>query len=351
MSITIVSSFVKTSLQPPSPEGSATDPLAVGAALPGLDFASVLLGLPTVTAPPPAGDETASGAETALGELSAPLAVPQFPIALTLAQPDPAASITATAASKQFDISLPTAALLAPQPPASTNATLATAAPALTNASSDERWSAAASTADGKAAKFAVTIADIAAQTTWRSEAKGLDPRLSPASGLATMAPGNPFPATLAGVSQETSASLPTALRDPSWASELGQKLLWFVGNDKQLAQLTLNPPQLGSLEITLKLDKDGANAHFVSANAEVRGAIETALPRLREMFATAGIDLGQVSVGSESFRQHADGRQEGSGAPRQMGDKAILGVASTSGLVDQASAMSYGSALIDTFA
>ncbi|WP_434735495.1 flagellar hook-length control protein FliK [Candidatus Accumulibacter necessarius] len=38
--------------------------------------------------------------------------------------------------------------------------------------------------------------------------------------------------------------------------------------------QLTLHPPQLGSIEITLNLDQDGANAHFVSPNAEVRGTL-----------------------------------------------------------------------------
>jgi len=145
--------------------------------------------------------------------------------------------------------------------------------------------------------------------------------------------------------------ALEKPLHDRSWATDLGQKLLWFVSNDKQGAQLTLNPPQLGSIEITIHMDKNGANAHFASPNPDVRGAIETAVPRLREMFAGAGIDLGQVSVGGESFRQHSDGQQDTSQRPRILADKAILGGGSAGGIPGAAAITRHGSSLVDTFA
>lgn len=359
MSITVVSSFAKPMLLPPSPGDGTADSRAVDATTGAdLDFASVLLGLPPATAAPPVGDQAYADAEagSTLGEADPPLAAAQFLAALGPTQPVPATAIALAEGSAQASISLPasSAALRASQPSGQTQAGSTTEPAELAARSSrDERWPSAltAQTADGKAAKFAVAVADVAVQTAGRSDAKTPRQPLSPASSLATLAAGNQFPAAQAAHALETSLNLQTALRDPSWASELGQKLLWFVGHDKQLAQLTLNPPQLGSLEITLKLDKDGANAHFVSANADVRGAIETALPRLREMFATAGIELGQVSVGSESFRQQADGRQEQSGSPREMGDKAILGVASAGSLVAPTGATHAGSSLVDTFA
>lgn len=145
--------------------------------------------------------------------------------------------------------------------------------------------------------------------------------------------------------------ALEKPLHDRSWATDLGQKLLWFVSNDKQGAQLTLNPPQLGSIEITIHMDKNGANAHFASPNPDVRGAIETAVPRLREMFAGAGIDLGQVSVGSESFRQQSDGQQDTSQRPRILADKAILGGGSAGGMPGATAITRHGSSLVDTFA
>ncbi len=145
--------------------------------------------------------------------------------------------------------------------------------------------------------------------------------------------------------------ALDKPLHDRSWATDLGQKLLWFVSNDKQGAQLTLNPPQLGSIEITIHMDKNGANAHFASPNPDVRGAIENAVPRLREMFAGAGIDLGQVSVGSESFRQQSDGQQDTSQRPRILADKAILGGGSAGGIAGAIAITRHGSSLVDTFA
>ena len=71
-------------------------------------------------------------------------------------------------------------------------------------------------------------------------------------------------------------------------------KIVWLTANDQKFAQLTLNPPQMGPIEISLNINKDTASAYFISPNAEVREAIETALPRLREMLAGVGIELGQ---------------------------------------------------------
>ncbi len=169
-----------------------------------------------------------------------------------------------------------------------------------------------------------------------------------PTSSLSALAA---VPGHGAAVTDDITVHLPTPLRDPSWAGDLGQKLLWFASHEKQLAQLTLHPPQLGSIEITLNLDKGGASAHFVSPHADVRGAIETAVPRLREMFAGTGIELGQVSVGSESFRQQPDGQQESSHRPRPPADNAILASDSANRLSGKTFVAQRGRGLVDIFA
>ena len=102
---------------------------------------------------------------------------------------------------------------------------------------------------------------------------------------------------------QEAALPVSTHVRDQNWSSDFGQKIVWLAANDKQTAQLTLNPPHMGPIEVSISVDKGSANASFVSANADVRQAIESALPRLREMLASSGIELGQTNVGSESFR------------------------------------------------
>lgn len=95
-----------------------------------------------------------------------------------------------------------------------------------------------------------------------------------------------------------------TPLREPAWPTEFGQKLVWMATQDRQSAQITLNPPQMGPIEISLNVKNDQATAVFVSGNPEVREALESALPRLREMLAGVGVELGQTNVSAESFQQ-----------------------------------------------
>jgi flagellar hook-length control protein FliK len=146
--------------------------------------------------------------------------------------------------------------------------------------------------------------------------------------------------------------TLQTPLHDPAWNVEFGQKVLWMAHHDQQQAHLTINPPHLGAIEISINLNADqSASAAFVAADVEVRHALESSLPRLREMFASAGIDLAQVSVGSESFRQASEGQQQAPRTPRGRADKAILGddltgVSSAAGLAGR-----LGDGRVDTFA
>ncbi len=366
MSITIVASFAQTAVPGASAAAAASDPLAVDDSSIGLDFASVLLAQPVSATPLPSG--SGSGAATddlaALPEAAPACAGGEFLAMLGLNQLNQLPPLQAVNPAGRGDsAAIAEFAPLSVSWPTSVSPLLASAATASASSKnaqgsypgSDEKGASAASTAsmaligEGKAAKFAV--ADLLASAWGQSQMKRPEQQALPASTLATLAPASQTPNASAGIVPETSLGLQTALRDPSWATDFGQKLLWFAASDKQLAQLTLNPPQLGAIEITLKIDKDSANAHFVSANADVRGAIEAALPRLREMFANAGIDLGQVSVGSESFRQSADSQGQASGPPRAMADAAILAADSVSGLLGQSIVTQRGSTLVDIFA
>jgi flagellar hook-length control protein FliK len=90
--------------------------------------------------------------------------------------------------------------------------------------------------------------------------------------------------------------------RSPAFASELGEKIVWLAGRHAQFAELSLNPPHLGALEVRLSVSGGEAVAQFFSANAGVRDALETAMPRLRELMAQAGINLGEAQVRDEAF-------------------------------------------------
>jgi flagellar hook-length control protein FliK len=165
-------------------------------------------------------------------------------------------------------------------------------------------------------------------------------------------ASAHPTAAPARHAAQDTALQVPTPVRDAAWPADFSQKVVWMARQELQSAQITLNPPQMGPIEISLDIRNDQASATFVSANPEVREAIESALPRLREMLAGAGIDLGQAQVSQESFRQ-ASGSQDDSG--RRKGNDSdggngadVLPLAAASGRTGSARA---GNGLVDTFA
>lgn len=208
---------------------------------------------------------------------------------------------------------------------------------------------------DRTAAKFAVAafaasgegLAGANVKTT-ETLAGGVDPATS-APGMAHTQASNRTP------HDADALTVPTPLRDRDWNNDFAQKVVWLATSHKQAAELTLTPPQMGSIEISLKIDNgsSSATATFVSTNAEVRESIEAALPRLREMLAGVGIDLGQANVSAESFRQQAYSQGNGeSNASRSANDNAIL--APESAMTVQASGsgtVAQGRGLVDLFA
>lgn len=97
----------------------------------------------------------------------------------------------------------------------------------------------------------------------------------------------------------------------PNWGDALGQKVVWMAGQQHQVAELHLNPPNLGPMEVRLTISNDQVSAIFVSHQPAVREAIEAAMPRLREMFADSGMMLGNAMVSSDSLPQHQNSGQE----------------------------------------
>ncbi len=90
----------------------------------------------------------------------------------------------------------------------------------------------------------------------------------------------------------------------PDWNQALGQKMSWMVVGGHQSASLTLNPPDLGPLQVVIHVHNQHADATFISHQAEVRAAVEGAIPKLREMMEHSGIQLGECNINSQSKQQ-----------------------------------------------
>ncbi len=124
--------------------------------------------------------------------------------------------------------------------------------------------------------------------------------------GLAAVGLGT---ATQAATTQTQLA--PINLSQNAWESNLGSRLQMLIGQNVQTAEVRLDPPELGTLDIKIKVINDVANVHITSQHAHVRDAIETTVPRLREMFEQSGLSLGDVNVSQESFTQQQNSPEQ----------------------------------------
>jgi flagellar hook-length control protein FliK len=157
--------------------------------------------------------------------------------------------------------------------------------------------------------------------------------------------------ASILPILQGTTASssphaIHTPLTQPAWGEEFSQKITWMAGQRNQSAELHLNPPHLGPLDVVLKMNGDQASAIFTSPHAAVRNAIEQALPQLREMLADSGIMLGNASVNDQAAHKNQDNSARKSSAAKSE---------STSEIVTNANLLtpvqSRHNGMVDTFA
>ena len=113
----------------------------------------------------------------------------------------------------------------------------------------------------------------------------------------------------------------------PAWDNQVAQKIVWMVAGKEQSATLTLNPPDMGPMQVVLSVTNDQASVTFSAAQPEVRQALQDAMPKLREMMGENGIALGNASVhdGSGGQQQQAQGEP---GRPGNAGAHAASGSA-----------------------
>ncbi len=142
-----------------------------------------------------------------------------------------------------------------------------------------------------------------------------------------------------------------------AWSQDLGQKITWMVsGTGQNSAEIQLNPPDLGPLNVVLHVSGGQATAFFTSPHEAVREAVNHALPRLKEMFAENGIMLGNASVSDQSHQGAGGGaaRQFFQQAPASIPGSVSSGVTggSRSGSVSaDTGRVMTSSGLVDTFA
>jgi flagellar hook-length control protein FliK len=129
---------------------------------------------------------------------------------------------------------------------------------------------------------------------------------LERAPDAAPLAPTSPTPA-LHKLDLAAAFPAPVPLPSPRFAEEVGARLQWIAEQQGGEATLRISPDGLGPVEIRLKLDGDRVELGFTATQQDTRQALQDALPKLREMLAQQGLQLGHADVG----QKHAQSSNE----------------------------------------
>ncbi|CUA88560.1 flagellar hook-length control protein FliK [Pseudidiomarina woesei] len=97
-----------------------------------------------------------------------------------------------------------------------------------------------------------------------------------------------------------TTASLAAPVGSQAWANQLQQNVLQMVMHNQNEMTLRLHPAELGPLQVQLRMDDTTAQLNILTHSQQVRGALEHALPTLREALANQGIQLGESNVNDQ---------------------------------------------------
>ena len=89
---------------------------------------------------------------------------------------------------------------------------------------------------------------------------------------------------------------------NPNWARAVADKVYIAASQNLRVANIQLDPPELGALQIRLQVTgpDQQMSVTFTSPHAAVRDVLEQQIPRLREMLAEQGINLGESSVNDQ---------------------------------------------------
>ena len=186
---------------------------------------------------------------------------------------------------------------------------------------------------------------------------------LSAATGAPGHAPAPPQSVNAANAALHVEQLL-QPFDSPAWDDGLSGQVLWMARNGVRSAEIHLNPAELGPIEVKLSLTSEpgtpgsasgpqsSASVQFSAAHAATREAIESALPRLREMLAENGIALGNTTVDARNAgSSHESGH---SGRSSQGRNQSATGHAETAQPGNEPvlrSPLRGGSGLLDTFA
>ena len=93
----------------------------------------------------------------------------------------------------------------------------------------------------------------------------------------------------------------PLDLQQTEASQKLQERINIMMSKNIQRADIRLDPPELGNVQIRVNVSGEQTTVQFQVQNAQAREAIESAMPRLREMMEQQGLNLADTQVGEQA--------------------------------------------------
>ncbi|MCK4707707.1 MAG: flagellar hook-length control protein FliK, partial [Gammaproteobacteria bacterium] len=90
---------------------------------------------------------------------------------------------------------------------------------------------------------------------------------------------------------------LPAQATSSQWGEALGEKVTLLLSNKLNIAEIRIDPPHLGKLDIQIQIKDDSASILINTQHAQTRELIESASIRLKEFLQEAGYTSVDVDV------------------------------------------------------
>jgi flagellar hook-length control protein FliK len=116
------------------------------------------------------------------------------------------------------------------------------------------------------------------------------------------------------------------AVFQKDFSVNMKEKVMVMINQKIQQADIQLDPPELGNVQVRVNLQGDTASVSFIVQNSQAKDALEQQMGKLKDMLAESGVDVGEAHVQQQD--QKASSEQENgqqSGQSQQQGQEGLM--------------------------
>lgn len=111
-------------------------------------------------------------------------------------------------------------------------------------------------------------------------------------------------------------------LQQQDAAGQLRERVQLMVRQNVQVAEIRLDPAELGQMQIRVNLQQEQASVQFIVQQQHAKELLEQQMPRLRELLQQQGIQLGEGQVQQQTREERQQAEQRSAGGSQHNDEK-----------------------------